>query len=143
MRRPTPDPEAMQRAAQVRGTERQDKLKTDAKAARELVRAALEPDSLHVVLLDATSIALSQAISLKRIADALQPVNVKAESPLILTPHGEYPGKPDPGIESLAGNHLNITKAEVAMMANEDVTALIRRLASAVLRNSKPEGPTK
>lgn len=138
MRRPTPDPEAMQRAAQVRGTERQDKLKTDAKAARELVRAALEPDSLHVVLLDATSIALSQAISLKRIADALQSVNVMAESerlvessaqsrPLVLTTD----------IESLAGDMLNLTLEEIEKKGSIEVLHVIRRLASAVLRKAE------
>ena len=117
--------------------ERKQRLREQAKfGAIKSVVAQLEPAASEKVALDPQVITLSTAISLKRIADALEPT--------IITGRPE-PSKvrelldvldPSVDIESLAGDMLNITGTEVAAMSIEEQGILIRRLASAVLRKA-------
>ncbi len=146
--------------AEAKGIERGEALKHDAATKREFVRSSLEPAALNIVAVDPAQIALSQAISLKRIADALQPVNDKrlfvmssAATEFFQEFHGN--GSTDDtaaiqaridrvSIEAVAGDMLNVTQEElIAKYASEGfedfgaLTTLIRRLASAVLRKAE------
>lgn len=146
-------------AAEAKGIARQAKLVEDREDNRSKLLNALESTARAIVAIDPAQVAISQAISLKRIADALQPVNVKAEAGPWTNEGGrivtvgatgpqQFPGTISPAdpktdIESLAGDMLNYTGNEVHAASDAlkagDLAAKIRRLASAVLRNAKPE----
>lgn len=130
-----------ERATALKGHERQEALKSDAIDKRELVRSSLEHAALNIVALDPAQVAISQAISLKRIADAMQPVNVKATpDELAMRLYIEHHQGKSQTIESLAGDMLNLTPAEIEGLGLGGATTMaknIRRLASAVLRKAE------
>ena len=133
-------PEKPHRDAEAKGIERGTKLKADAQSYRDTKAAALGFIGLPPTA-DATDLAISQAVSLKRIADAMQPMNVKAEAKPPLLNAGHVRAMEDaPDIESLAGNYLNFTSDEITgagSVSAERMAGEIRRLASAVLRKAE------
>jgi hypothetical protein len=130
--------------AAARGLARQAALKADAQSTRDGKLAALEFLGLPAVA-DANDIAISQAVSLKRIADALQPTIVEHRMPTASEAElravlNDTVAATD--IESLAGDMLNLTAEEIAdardMHSSDEIfAAKVRRLASAVLRKAE------
>jgi hypothetical protein len=88
-------------------------------------------------------VATSTAISLKRLADMLEPKGVRYSIPVPVFPIN-IPSTPlaiaaraDADIESLAGDMLNVTEGQVFNADDSSVVVIIRRLASAVLRKAE------
>lgn len=131
--------------AEARGAARQDDLRNARKSAIDAVNDALEPAALVRVALDPAMVAISSAISLKRIADALEllgPDDSDVIPAIQDFDHAKAAAEivDNATVQSIAGDMLNLEAGEIENLpadAAHEIAEKIRRLASAVLRKAK------